>query len=317
MAEERNRWKEALTGNVGTKLVALVLALTAWYAIQHAISFESIVTDVPVRVLVDDGWAVLEQSASSVDVHFRGSREGIRYLQQEQLEVVADARGMRYGETVTVPIELGYTRTPGSVRPVYIRPDTLVLSMDQEVDREFPVRIHVQGEPPDGYAVEAMVAKPDRVVVSGPRQRLDTIEAIRTTPIDLAERLQSFSLRVGLVPPSRTWTARIEPERVEVEITLIERSASSVFTDVPVKILWGSANRLRRATLDPAASDLVVEGRAELLAGLTIKDVQVYVDLSEADPGTTRMLPLRVHLPSGVRLQSLTPQAVQATVESP
>lgn len=302
-----------LSRNKGYKIMALLLAGITWYAIQPSISFESIVSDVPVRVMVDPGWAVLEQSVGSVEVHFRGSREGIRYLAQEEVEVVVDIRGMTYEESITVPLELRAVRSPPAVRPVYIRPSELILTVDQEEDRKVPVRVHVQGNPPEGYEVESMQATPAEVTVSGPRQRLETIEAIRTTPIDMEGRLQSFKLRVDLVSPSRTWTARMEPERVEVEFTLVERSASATFEELRIKAMFGVTS-WSKVDMAPTYATLQLIGRSELLDALTPKDIKVYVDLAGLEPGVEHEVPVRVHIPPRIRVGRIEPAFVRVTV---
>lgn len=296
------------------KLVALLLGAVAWYAIQPAISFEATISNVPVRVQVDAGWAVLEQSVGSVDVVFRGSREGIRYLEQEALEVLVDARGLGYSEQIVMPIEPRGMRTPPGVRPLFVRPAEVVLTVDQEEDLQLPVREHIQGNPPEGYEVESVRVVPDTVTVSGPRQRLETIEAIRTTPIDMEGRLQSFKLRVGLVSPSRAWTARIDPDRVEVEVNLVERSATLKLEDVRVHRLFG-ATIWTNTLIDPTHANVTLVGRAELLETLAPRDIRVYVDMAGITPGETVELPIRVHVPPRVRLEKVDPP--KATLSFP
>ena len=316
MKVEREHHEGLFARNPWGKLFALLLAVIAWYAIQPAISFEHTVSDVPVRVLVDSGWAVLEQSVSSVDVHFRGSREGILHLQHEQLEVVADARGMSYQNALTIPLTPREVRAPSGTRAVYIRPAEITLNVDQEEDRELPVRVHIQGAPPDGYEVEKFVSIPATVTVSGPRQRLDAIEAIRTTPIDLEGRLQSFKLRVGLVSPSRAWTARMDPDRVEVEVTLTERAAQTVFEEVRVKTLAG-ARWWQEVQIDPTHVDVELVGRSEWLDALTPRDIQVYVDTSGLDPETAHDVKVRAHLPDHIRIGRVSPDTVRVKVQAP
>lgn len=300
---------EASVRSKGSKLIALLLAVITWYAIQPAISFETTIRDLPVRILVDGGWAVLEQSATGVDVHFRGSREGIRYLRQEELEVVADARGMAYGDSLSIPLDLRSVRAPSGVRPVFIRPAEITLTVDQEEDRLLPVRVHIQGAPPEGYEIEAFSAQPAKVMVSGPRQRLETVDAIRTTPIDMEGRLQSFRLRVGLVSPSRAWTARMDPERVDVDVTLVERASSRVFEDVRVKTLFGPIIS-PEVEIQPTHVHVEVVGRSDLLESLSPKDFSVYVELTGLDPDESHQLPLRVHLPPRIRVERMEPGVV-------
>lgn len=308
IAEWKERWRKVSPDHVA-KAVALILAVITWYAIQPSISFETTISDVPVRVMVDPGWAVLEQSVGSVDVHFRGSREGIRYLQQEELEVVADVRGWEYGETFALPLDVRSVRSPTGVRPVFMRPSELLLTIDQEEDIQLPVRVHIQGSPPEGYEVENVVANPAMVTVSGPRQRLEAIDAIRTVPIDLEGRLQSFKLRVALVTPSRAWTARMEPERVEVDITLVERAATRVMEDVRVRSLFGT-QVIPDTVIAPTHVTVHLVGRSEILDKLVPRDISLYVDLSGLEPGFHEALPVRVHLPPRIRLDQIEPSTV-------
>jgi len=297
----------------GQKLAAVVIAVVTWYAIQPAISYESVISDVPVRVMVDTGWAVLEQSSSVVDVHFRGSREGIRYLRQDELEVLVDIRGLPYGESLTVPLEVRQVRAPAGVRPFFIRPSELVLSVDQESEKRVPVRVHIQGSPPEGYDVETFVSVPDTVLISGPRLRLDAIDSVRTTPIDLEGRLQSFRLRAGLVPPSRAWVARVDPERVDVDVVLVERSATATLEEVRIRVQQ-TPGTIRPVELKPSHVTLKLLGRAEVLETLTPRDVQVYVEASMLTPDKEAELPVRVHLPPKVRVEAIVPPVVAASL---
>ncbi len=307
--------KEFLTHERGTKLIAVLLAVITWYAIQPTISFEQTVTDVPVRVLLDSGWAVLEQSVQAVDVDFRGSREGLRNLQADEVAVVVDARDLSPGETVALPLLTRDVQAPAGVRPVFVRPGEITLNIDQEIDRTLPVRVHVQGTPPEGYLVEQIVAEPAEVTVRGPRQRLEQVEAIRTTSIDMHGRLQSFKLQVDLIPPSRAWTARLTPERVEVDVQLTEQTARKVLEALPVKLLWGK-RQWQRVQVSPERVDVEIVGRPDQLEALTPDNIRVYIDLQAINAADlTHKMNVRVHLPDDVRLGEVRPGTVEVEVE--
>ncbi len=303
------RIQRAVANNKYTKLIALVLAVITWYAVQPAISFETVVSDVPVRIQVDPGWAVLEQSVAAVDVHFRGSREAIRFLSIEQPEVSLDVRGLQYGDSLTMPIPLKNVRAPGGARPVYLRPGEVVLTIDQESEKVVPVKANVQGSPPDGIEVERTVTTPAVVSISGPRQRLETVDSVRTMPIDLEGRLQSFKARVAVVSPSKTWVARMEPERVDVEVVLVERSASAEWKDIAVRAMV-SPGKHPHAEITPTRVNVVLKGRAELLDALETDAIQAFVDCSRIDADTRYDLPVTLHLPPRITAEAIEPPVV-------
>ena len=64
------------------------------------------------------------------------------------------------------------------------------------------VKADVQGTLPEGYEIENVVCSPAAVTVRGPSTKLETVEAVRTAPIDLEGRLQSFRIRKPLTPPA-------------------------------------------------------------------------------------------------------------------
>ncbi len=307
--------REFLTHQKGAKVVAFVLAVIVWYAIQPTISFEQTISDVPVRILIDPGWAVLAQSVDSVDVDLRGSRDALRNLVADDLELVVDARGLPPGALLTLPLTIRNLRTPAGVRPVFVRPAEITLNIDEEIDRELPVRVHLQGTPPEGYRVESHAAEPDRVIVRGPRQRLEAVEYLRTMPIDLEGRAQSFRRRMDLAAPSRAWTARMDPDRVEVDVQIDEQTARLVLEDVPIRLL--AADRVdHRFAIEPQQVQVEVVGRPILLEALTRDDVRAYVELPVLDAAEWKQqVNVRVHLPPDVRLGAIWPDSVEVTTQ--
>lgn len=313
-----SRWssvREAVLHNKGKKIVALFLALVTWYAIQAAISFETVISDVPLVVEADPGWAVLDRSARTVDILFRGPQEEIRYLDGEQVKVELDIRGKTFEGSAVFKVTARNVKAPGTVRPVLIRPDEITLKLDREMEKQVPVKADLQGVPPEGYEVEKWVAAPASVTVHGPRQRLDEIDAVRTRPIDLEGRSRSFKkLKVPVTPPGEAWVARIAPSNVMVEITIVERSATKDVGPLAVDVLVPPGPRLK-VQVRPEDVTVTVRGRAELLKGLAGDDVRAYVDCGDLEAGSSYDLPVRVQLPSGVGAVGIEPPTVKVTIE--
>ncbi|MFH0954277.1 MAG: CdaR family protein [Verrucomicrobiota bacterium] len=300
--------------NKAAKAASLFLAVVTWYAIQAVISFETVVTDVPLTIQTDDGWAILDRSADSVDVVFRGSQEDVRRLDPDQIRVDVDIRGRSSKGSSTVKIRRENVRAPGAVRPVLIRPDIVTLRLDQEGEKQVAVKADLQAAPPEGYEMEQVVCTPASVTVYGPRQRLDDIDAVHTAPIDLEGRSRSFKkLKMPVIAPGETWAARIAPSNVAVEVVIVERSATREMADVPVSVLSQPGVR-RRVDLAPSQVKVLLKGRAELLKTVSREDVEAFVDCSALESGASYDLPVRVQTVPGLAVSGVEPPAVNVTV---
>jgi YbbR domain-containing protein len=314
MPGKRASVREAVFNNKWLKLVALVLAVASWYAIRRAISFETIVRDVPLSIDVPEGWAVLDQSVSSVDVLFSGSQAAIRSLMPEHLNVEIDMGGVPVQGSIEVPFTPESVRGAfGGARAAQVRPSSVTLSLDREDEAQVPVKGEIVGEPPVGYTVEKVTCKPASASIYGPLQRLKEVDVLRTQPIDLRGRIRSFDLRVPILVPSDRWPARVEPDTVQVSVTLSEHGEEKVMEEVRVHAL--SAPELGAAVrIWPTKVQVRLTGRPDLVDALERRDLRVYVDCSELDGTASYTLPVRVHVPAGIVVQEVDPSSVEVEV---
>jgi YbbR domain-containing protein len=306
--------QNAFKRNKTAKIASIFLAVISWYAIRAAISFETEVTDIPLTIQVDDGWAILERSARTVDIAFRGSKEDIRYLNREDIRVSLDVRGQSLNGLMTLKLDARNVSAPGGARVIYIRPSEVTIRMDQESDKQVPVKVEFLGSTPEGYELEKVVCTPATVQISGPRQRLREVDVIHTAPIDLEGRIRSFrKLKLNLVQPSDTWTARIEPSTVMAEVAIVERSSTLDVESVPVSALVKQGFR-PQIDLKGVRVKVTLKSRSELLKNLDRNLIKAYVDCTELDAAASYDLPVRVTTPPGITVVSVTPPTVNITV---
>ncbi len=303
-----------LLHNKGTKITSLFLAVVTWYAIQSVINYEAVITDVPLTIRVDPGWAVLDSSVNTVDVRFRGSQEDIRYLSRDDVRVEADIRGQPFKSSYTVGLKLRDVKAPGAARAVSIQPGDITLRLDREGEKQVVVKADLQNIPSEDYEVESVVCTPASVILYGPQMRLNEIVSVSTAPIDLEGRSKSFRKQnLAVLPPSEAWTARIAPANVQVDVKMVERSATREFRDVPVGVMVQPGPR-PRLEVQPASVTVVLKGRAELLNNLKENDVRAYADCAEMKAGATVELPVNVHLVPGLSTVSVDPPTVKVVI---
>jgi hypothetical protein len=295
-------------------LLCFVLAFLAWQGIRSNIGFEVSVSNIVVDVDAPEGWAVWDKSVQKVNILFRGSREDIRYLNNEQLRVVIPIPEPERGREMVVRLKPKFLKNPTSAnaKVVGFSPDVVVVKLDQESEKQLPVKAAVNGSLPEGLEIERMVSTPATVRVTGAKQVLDEMENIRTEPIELKNRQSTFkeSVQINLPQSSRL---TIDPEWVTVEFTLEMRSSTTVLEKIPVRILCAPGER-RTIDVQPRVINVTVKGQQQRLEQIRSVDVFAYVSCMELAESTGYDLPVVVDLPSGVQLVKTEPAAVHVQI---
>ncbi|MFC1467613.1 YbbR-like domain-containing protein [Verrucomicrobiota bacterium] len=302
--------------NKALMLLSLLLAIVVWYSIKENISFVSELPSVPVSIEVPEKWAVLERSVDTVKVQFRGTREDIRDLGRDQVKVQYAFVGEPGKGEKIIELEPRHVITTTGAEPVYIKPSRVTLRLDREGSRILPVKADLQGSLPEGINVDQVTVDPNQIEVFGPESRLGEIEFLRTDPIELEGKAQSFMSRVSLVSPSRLWDARLEPDAVNVKVDISD--AVSVverrLEDIKVLVLVDEG-RIRKLVVEPAVVSAVVSGAPEVMQSLSDKSVSAFVDCSDVERVTGYELGVRLNLPEGVRVERIEPETVKVSIE--
>ncbi len=315
MALEFSAIWRAVRNNRGLKLVSLLLAVIAWFALREITSFTTVVRGVPVKVLQDEGWGVLDRSVDVVDVQCRGSQSDIRYLASDQLIIEVDLRGRSVAGAQEIRLHPQAVKVPGGARAVSIDPPEITLTLDREGERPVKVRADIIGNPPDGYELAEVACAPAEVRLQGPEGRLAGIAEVKTAPIDLEGRLKSFSLTRVIQAPSEVWSARVEPDRARIDVRIVERSTALDLSDIPLHLLVLPGTPPIRLEQDHTTVAISLRGRSDALQHLSSTNLTAFVDCTGLSSGERRQLPVVVSLPAGVEITRKEPDAIW--VESP
>jgi len=304
-ARER-RWRR------WTAALSVVLAAIVWTTIREAISFETVVRDIPIRIVTGEGMTVLEQSAEEADVWFRGAQSDLAQLDRQnmRIEVPAPTAGRADDGRQVVDLRPLHVRFVGGARPIRIEPARITFSVDREGERTVPVKAEISDSPPEGYEIGAVTCMPAAVQLRGPLSRLQEIEWVRTAPVDLQGRMQSFRVRAAVIPPPGVPSARLEPDRVTVEVTIVEHAAQRSLDSVPILALV-PPGRGCRVDIQPSRVQVTLQGPAALLERLDPGDLRAFVEPALKESGRTIETRILVVPPPGVRVVGLEPPAAQ------
>jgi len=300
----------SMTRNWLLKLVCLVLAFAVWQGIRESTGKEVVVQDVPVVITAGEGFAVQAQSTDVVSIRFRGSWDDIRFI-REQVSVqmdILDVDSLRQ----TLKFSDRYVKAPSRAHAVEFYPPDVTVTMDREVERVLPVKATFEGTLPEGIQLEKAVCEPASVRIRGAEQRLLDLELVHTIPISLNGRYNTFKTYVAVAANGQPWTT--EPERISVELELVERVATRRLEKNKVRPLLASDDS-RVVKIRPEKVDVILRGSPQRIENLDPADIYVYVDCTELTEPAEYEVPVRVDVPRGLQIEKIEPPIVQVVVK--
>lgn len=293
-------------------LLCFVLAFLAWQDIREKIGIEVTVSNIPVDVAAPSGWAVWEKSVHRVNIAFSGSREDIRYLNNEQLRVVIPIPDPENGTETTIKLTESNLRNPTGAKVVSFSPSEVMVRLDQESERLLPVKAAVKGSLPEGLEIDRIVCSPASVKISGAKQMLDEMINIHTEEVDLKDRLSSFKVSVPIALP-QAGRMVVEPDWVSVEFFIEARNSTAVFEKVPVRIMCTPGEK-RQIQVIPQFINITVQGQQQQIEKMRLSDAYAYVNCYDLTESTAYELPVEINLPAHVHMVKTEPAVVQVSV---
>jgi len=181
--------------NLGTKLLALAIALLVWFVLsgqrRERISERSYriplsVVNIPPRTII------ASPIPAAADVRVRGPFTALRQLEPEKLEAVIDLLGAVPGEKA-YPLAPEDINVPPEVEVITISPDEVRIALDTIAERYLPIVPKLTGEAAPGQQVVDWLVEPRVAHVLGPSVRLSKMTSVTTDPISIAGRGATFS----------------------------------------------------------------------------------------------------------------------------
>lgn len=304
-----SRLRSMAGSNRGLKILSLLLAAICWYLIREMTSFEIVIRNVPIKVLVAPGLAVRELSANATEVTLRGAQSDVLQIRSEAVAVVANLSRIRAPGVYEIRLWPHMVRVPGSVRATALDPDRVTVSLEPEKEAELPVKLQLDGGPPLGYVVDSVQIEPALVRVRGPATLIGALEAIETEPVELPATAGTIYQEARLRVPDIGGGIRLEPSRVTVEVRLTQAVGHRIIPDVPVRVVLAPevASTVR---IKPPRVQIEVRGDSRILEKLEPGKVLALVDCSGLAAGGEYDLPVRGVVPPGLTVQRVEPPEV-------
>jgi YbbR domain-containing protein len=179
----RSFFQRVFVHNLWLKVVSLLLAIGLWLAVAR-----DPIAEVELRVPIEfqnlpDKLEIDSANSTEVQIRVRGPERVIHRLQTADVHAEINLATVRPGER-TFDLSSSQIHVPQDLEVVQIIPAQFHLSFDDRATRKIEVRPRVTGNFASAMRVAQVIADPPNVTITGPRRRVDAVEAATTDPVD-------------------------------------------------------------------------------------------------------------------------------------
>ncbi len=171
--------------NLGLKLISLALAVGLWLAVVRDPVAE-VAVDVPIEFHnIPENLEISSENIPRAEIRLRGPGRIAHRLQPSDVTAAIDLNGLKPGER-TFDLTAQQIQHPRDLEVVQVVPSQFHLAFDTRLTRQIAIHPRVVGSFAAGYSIERIVVEPPTIAISGPRQRVEAVEAAITDPLDVS-----------------------------------------------------------------------------------------------------------------------------------
>lgn len=230
------------SSDLAIKIISVIVAIVMWMYVMNEQNPQVtyVIRDVPVKLVNIDSskFALTDDSQKYfVNVKVKGRRSLVADLKPSDIDAEVNLRGRMEGENL-LPVSVS---VPGNVELLDFSPKEIMVNLDSIVEEQIPVTVEVKGMPGPGYAAMKAEARPQAVVVKGPRSRIDaikTVDAVKTViaQVDIAGKnstvVSTLPLRVLDSQGKEQKNISVRPDMVEVTVPIVPVKTVSITPNI-------------------------------------------------------------------------------------
>ncbi len=231
--------KKAILNNIELKILSIIIAVTLWTLVQGQ-QKRDVYLNVKIETLnLPSHLQITSQSEDTVKIHLSGSKSIISRMDDRYFKpYLIDLSSVSPGEKV-YKIHKTAFKVENGVRIIDISPEEVSIKVEMIVKKELPVEPAFTGKLSNGYELEGFDVLPENVRIKGPKSLVDSMNFVKTAPIDINERKRSFVRKYMLVLPARNLSIDDGKDEVVVNVIIREEQITRIIKDVPVRKMDG------------------------------------------------------------------------------
>jgi YbbR domain-containing protein len=303
----------SLAANWPAKVLSIALALILFvFHEMNTLTTRTII----VPLLIETNSALTPGSAypRSVRVRLRGESDGVKSIIDNDIEAYLDFNRHESEGQYRAPVQIrrkGSALIPEPLE-ITVNPIEVSVNLDKRINKTFPLAASIQGNAAAGFELVSYSVLPAEIALSGPLRILESLNDIKTDPIDLEGRRNDFNVMVNIANPN--------PILLSIRGDAYAEFQCVIRPSVPVRNIDGIAiditglDLMFESDLGGRTGSVRLEARQSLLDSFSVQTGLLSVDCSGITGPGTYTLPVNVDLPDGFILIRREPEEVSVTI---
>lgn len=214
---------------------------------------------------------------------------------------------------VTAEDVLEHIKLPVSVQVIDVKPDTLVLAVDDYREKRVPVNPRVVYTFHEGYGqVGTMKVAPESVLIGGTEQAISALREWPTVYRKLEELRGPVDIDLPLEESDSYAYALVEPH-THLSIN-VQPFAEKSYSGIPVTVVAAPPNK--EVIFIPPRLDIIARGGIDQLAKLTTENFQATIDYQALVEDSANTIYPALQGPAGIKVVSRKPERFQFIIRS-
>ena len=280
--------------DVSYKVLAVVMAVFVWFLARK--SGEPIQMSFYAPVVfknVSTAFQVMSDPPQVNIVAHTNSRESFN---PQEIQAVLDLKNAKEGNLSYVLTE-NHILSPVKVQITRIYPSQITVSIEELIEKTYPIKPRYQGRPKTGYLLGAIKIVPGTLTMRGPRSVLEKLDHISAHEIELEGLKESVTMRVDLdLPGGNVQVIHQDVDYYTAEVKINSLPIRRRFDNIQVQL----TNVEYASVINPKTFNVFVEGPEGIIRELDKDDFIGEIDLSTFEPGEYPKVTPKVVTPEGI-----------------
>jgi YbbR domain-containing protein len=291
-------------------IASTLFAVLMWVSVNMGYEY-TVTRHIPVVIEnLKDGKALKFPVPKYVSVRFKGHgwlMAGLYFL--TNVTYFIDVSSLNNEQFIITARDLpDHVKLPLSVQPVDVKPDTILLALDDYIEKRVPIIPHVLLDYHEGYGqVGSVKVVPDSVIIGGGKDMVTRVTQWETAFQKFDNLRTSIDAVVSLEEPTN-YSLEIFHTSTRL-IVNVQPYAEKTFTGIALRVVGMPATK--EIIFVPPKLDVTVRGGIDQLAKLSNADFQTMTDYQQLLLDTSGIVIPTLIAPQGVKVINHRPERFQ------